>query len=167
MKKFFPVLFAGILALFLVACGGNSGGNAGGGSGSGDAGSAESGIVITPFQNIGGFTATVNGTYTGETTAEITLKEGESLVIVGSCTEGETTISSAHKGEWIMDDYFYDGFGASETELDPGTYELTIKPEGVTGTFHVVAYPAGTIDYMNMEAEEIFNTVQDYVNSNA
>ena len=161
IKKILPFVFASVIALFLVACGGSSAPADGGSD------SAEPGITTTEFQNISGASVTATGAYTGECTFDVTLEDGEGLFCTGLNDEGEWEIVITQDGAELSTDYVYQGASASETGFEPGTYTVTVKANAASGTVNVLAYPYGTIDFMDTEVEEIVATVQAFIDANA
>ena len=96
-------------------------------------------------------------------TVEIEVAEGESLVQMARLDVGEVETSTSHDGEWMTSDYFYEGSGAGEMGVDPGTYTIEISTEDAEGTVWVMAFPADTIDYMNMDADQIVDYILEQV----
>ena len=81
--------------------------------------------------------------------------EGESLYQMNKFDAGEAESSTSHNGEWLMSDYFYEGFSAGESGVDPGTYTVEVKTEDAVGTIWIFAYDSDAVDYENMDAEQI------------
>ena len=98
-----------------------------------------------------------------QATVEIEVAEGEALVQMARLDVGEAESSTSHDGEWMTSDYFYEGSGAGEMGVDPGTYTIEISTEDAEGTVWVMAYPADTIDYMNMDADQIVDFVLEQI----
>ena len=88
-------------------------------------------------------------------TVEIEVAEGESLYQMSKFDAGEAESSTSHNGEWLMSDYFYEGFSAGENGVDPGTYTVDVKTEDAVGTIWIFAYDSDAVDYENMDAEQI------------
>ena len=96
-------------------------------------------------------------------TVEIEVAEGEALVQMARLDVDEVETSTSHDGEWMTSDYFYEGSGAGELGVDPGTYTVEISTQDAEGTVWVMAYPADTIDYMNMDADQIVDSVLEQI----
>ena len=94
------------------------------------------------------------------------IKDGEAFVCTGMTDEGEWEVLVAKDGNEISTEHVYQGVCASETGFEPGTYTVTVTAKAATGTVNVLAYPAGTIDFENLETEDVIATVQDYINAN-
>ena len=72
---------------------------------------------------------------------------------------GEVNVITYKGDEEYSTDYFYEGQGFSEADVDPGSYRVEIDAGGKSGEMWVLAYPANTIDVANMDTQEIFDTV--------
>ena len=159
IKQFLPFVFAGIIALFLVACGGSK-------APEGGDTTAQPGIDFVQLDNVSGATITATGEAEATQIFDITLKDGEAFVCTGMTDKGEWEVLVAKDGNEISTEHVYQGVCASETGFEPGTYTVTVTAKAATGTVNVLAYPAGTIDFENLETEDVIATVQDYINAN-
>ena len=92
---------------------------------------------------------------------DVVVAEGESLFLMANLEkcEGAVTVDTNKDGEMFSNDSFYEGYGCSEAEVDPGTYTLQIDGAGAVGTVWALAYPAGTIDFQSMDTEQIIEKV--------
>ena len=160
IKQFLPFVFAGIIALFLVACGGSK-------APEGGDTTAQPGFNFVQHENISGATITATGAVEAAQTFDVTLKDGEAFVCTGVTDEGEWEILVTQDGNELSTDYVYQGESFSETGFGPGTYTVTVSAKAATGTVNVLAYPADTFDVENQETADIIATVQDYINANA
>ena len=144
-------LFAAVLvALALAACAS--------GGGSSDATGAEGMTVENVSSSV--VKVTLGGTSdVGE--VEVTVNEGESFVIAGNLESGEVEVTTT-MAEGDMTDYFYEGYGISETEIGPGTVTVTIAPGDATGTIYILSYPTGQLDFMNTDSETLFDQVVEF-----
>ena len=151
MKKKLTVLMLAFTMVFtmlaVTACGGG--------------GQEEAVSGIEQLANVSGAAVHLDENTT-QATVEVEIAEGEALVIMADFGEemtDEITVTSYKGGEEYTTDYFYGGYGYSETGADPGTYKVEIDGAGATGTMWVLAYPAGQVDVMSMDAEDIVNQV--------
>ena len=145
---------AAVLAFAVTGCGGGAAPQAGGGQ-------EEAVSGIEQLANVSGAAVHLDENTT-QATVEVEIAEGEALVIMADFGEemtDEITVTSYKDGEEYTTDYFYGGYGYSETGADPGTYKVEIDGAGATGTMWVLAYPAGQVDVMSMDAEDIVNQV--------
>ena len=126
-----------------------------------DGASGDATTQIEQFENVSGATIHFDAA-NPDAEVEVTVADGEALVIMSSFTQDdaeEMTATVTQNGEECYTDYLYGGEGYSETGVDAGTYTVTINSCGQEGTVWVLAYPANQIDVMNMETEEIVDTV--------
>jgi hypothetical protein len=96
-----------------------------------------------------------------EATVDVTLAEGEALVIMANfeSNPGEVITTTSMNGEELGSDCFYDGYGYTEIGYDPGDYTVDISAPEATGTMWVLAYPANQVDVMTMDSQQIVETV--------
>ncbi|MDO5107100.1 MAG: hypothetical protein Q4D39_02370 [Coriobacteriaceae bacterium] len=160
IKQFLPFVFAGIIALFLVACGGSK-------APEGGDTTAQPGFNFVQLDNVSGATITATGEAEATQIFDITLKDGEAFVCTGVTETGEWEIVISQNDSEIATDQLNQGTSVSETALEPGTYTVTVTAKAATGTVNVLAYPAGTLDFENTDTEALIALVQDYINANA
>lgn len=160
IKQFLPFVFAGIIALFLVACGGSK-------APEGGDTTAQPGFNFVQLDKVSGATITATGEAEATQIFDLTLKDGEAFVCTGVTETGEWEIVISQNDSEIATDQLNQGTSVSETALEPGTYTVTVTAKAATGTVNVLAYPADTFDVENQETADIIATVQDYINANA
>ena len=138
-----------VFAFALAACSGgaNTSGNT--------SDSSASGSAVQAFSTVSGATVALSAETT-EASVEVTVAEGEGLYILANFEEGtdEVTAAVSQGSEENYTDYFYEGYGFSETDVDPGTYSVSINGAGATGTMWVLAYPVNAVDIMSVDSEE-------------
>ena len=140
-----------LVALVLSACA------SGGGSTST---TGEPGMAVETISE-GIVKVTLNAT-SESTEVNVTIAEGESIVITSNFDSGEAEIVTT-MAEGDMTDSCYEGYGISETEIAPGTVTCSITPTDATGTIFIVSYPTGQLDFMNNDTEALYNQVVEYV----
>ncbi len=152
-KGFFASL-AVSLALLLALAG------CGGASNAPQETPADEGPAIEQLSRASGATVRLSAD-NQEASIDVDVKSGEALVIMANLGEGTDEVSAiTYKGsEEQSTDSFYEGYGYSEAGVDPGTYTVEIKGGGATGTMWVLAYPADSVDVMNMDTEDIVSQV--------
>ncbi|MBQ9058205.1 MAG: hypothetical protein IJ125_03355 [Atopobiaceae bacterium] len=102
-----------------------------------------------------------------EATVDVTIAQGESLVMMSDFDMIDSTADTAKEitaivfrdGEELSSDYFYEGLGYSAAGVDPGDYSVKVDAAGATGTLWVLAYPADSIDVDTMDTEDIIQKV--------
>ncbi len=146
MKKISAFAATAVLALTVSACGG--------GAAAPEQPDSASGEVIEQLANVSGYAVHLSEE-NKQATVEIEVAEGESLYHMSRLDTGEAESSTSHDGEWLTTDYFYEGSSAGEMGVDPGTYTIEVKTEDATGTIWIFAYTSDTIDYENMDADQI------------
>lgn len=151
IKRISAFAAAAVLALAVTACGGN-GRSSAPEQPSGDA------AAVEQLANASGYVVHLSEE-NKTASVEVQIAEGESLVQLGRLDTGEAESNTSRNGEWLTSDYFYEGSGAGEMGLDPGTYTVDISTQDATGTIWVLAFPSDTIDYENMEADQIVDYV--------
>ena len=148
LKKLSAFAAAAVLALAVAACGG------GGGSAAPEQPANDAATPIEQLANTSGYAVHLDEN-NKTATVEIEVAEGESLYQMSRLDTGEAESNTSHNGEWLTSDYFYEGSGAGEMGVDPGTYTVEVKTEDATGTIWIFAYTSDTIDYENMDADQI------------
>lgn len=94
----------------------------------------------------------------------VTINDGESFAVASKLDSGEAEIvSKLPEGE--SSDYAYEGCGASEIEVAPGTYAVTLKPNNASGVIYILSYPTGKLDFANTDTETLFDQVAEYASS--
>lgn len=151
MKKLFTIAFVAVLALFCAACGG-SGAPAGGSE-------AAAPALETKVAASGGMIFTATGEVSDTAEGEVTVKEGESLVIAGSLEAGEVEIAAGDD----FTDYLYPGDGVGQSDIEPGTYKIVAKTKDTTGTFYVTSFPSDTLNFEDSESSELVAQVAEHI----
>ena len=152
-KSVIIVLAAAMLALALVAC------SSGGGSGS-----AAEGVEGTNVQQVSASAVKVTlGSSSESAQATITVAQGESYIVASSFDSGEAEVVLQYPNGDSTTDYAYEGYGCSETEVDPGSYTVTVNPTDATGTMYVLAYAKDQLDFDNSDSEALFAQIAKVV----
>lgn len=147
LKNIAALAAAAALSLTIAAC-------AGSGAPSPDAAPSGADTPIEELVKVNGVAVHLDEN-NKTATVEIEVAEGESLYQMNRFDAGEAESSTSRNGEWLMSDYFYEGFSAGENGVDPGTYTVEVKTEDAVGTIWIFAYDSDAVDYENMDAEQI------------
>jgi hypothetical protein len=96
--------------------------------------------------------------------SEVTIKDGESFTVASKLISGEAVVVAKFpQGEYS--DYAYEGCSASQTEVDPGTYAITVKPSNASGVIYILSYPTGQLDVTDADNEALYKQVAEYARS--
>ena len=156
-KKYLMIVAMGLLAFALFACNGQS---------NSDSSKDVDAASDSPIQQLssGAVKARLDGG-NDPLEFEVTVKDGESLVYVANITsdsDNEVEVVTTFT-EGDSTDYFYSGYNFSSQAMLPGTYSVTVKPNGNTGEIIATSFDDTQIDLMNSESEEIFAQVSEAV----
>ena len=145
-KKALPFFIVLALGLFMVGCGGSATPQGGD--------SSETDVAVEQLASVSGYAVHLSEE-NKEATVEIQIADGESLYQMSRLDTGEAESSTSRNGEWLTTDYFYEGSSAGEMGLDPGTYTVEVSTQDATGTIWIFAFPSDSVDYENMDADQI------------
>ena len=157
MKNFTKAIAVSVAFVFALALGG-----CGGKSDQTTLTEGGAGFEVTELAGTSGSIATVGGS-NESATVEVTLAEGESLVVMGTLESGQVDVLITQDGEDISTDTVYQGSCYSELGLDPGTYTVELTANEAVGTVYALAYPSDQIDVMNTDTEDIITEVLENV----
>jgi len=150
LKKVLSAALVATLALAVVGCGGSS---------QPDQGSAEPGIATQELSGASGAGFVATGNVSDTVTAQVTIAEGEAIVVMGQIEAGQVDVSITKDGEELSTDILYEGSGYSEMGMEPGDYEVQFTVADATGSFYALAFPAGQVDVTTMDTDEIIELV--------
>ena len=150
-SKILSVIGAVAFALVLAACGSQPASS-----------SAPAGTTVNELTKVSGAEVVFNNS-SDSTKVKVSVKDGESVSLMGAIDTGKVDVKFYKDGEWQYDDSFEAGSSGFSQSGDPGEYEVEFIPEGASGTLYAFSYPTDKVDIQNMDTDQIISTVSSEI----